>query len=350
MMPPETITSILHGSWTIQVLKSAVELGLFDGLSEGALTAAALAQNLGYPVKGVSLMLDSLVGMGLLVRPDLASHQFGKPKERLDSPALYALSDCAAVYLVKESPLFMGMYLKQHDELDKMWRYLKDTVKSGQPVMHVNNDDKASEIFPHLAESIIPLNYAIAEDACRFVYDTVLCGESKPLKVLDVAAGSAVWSIPFARAHSGTTISALDFPAVLKVTERIAAKFEVGARLSLLPGNWRDVQIEPQSYDVAILGHILHSEGYELSEKLLSYCFDLLKPGGTLIIAEFFANRNRTAPLHPLMFGLNMYLATTDGCIFSIEELSEMALSTGFNRVIRHNSVDYVSPLLFAVK
>ncbi len=337
---PEIITSLLAGNWSIEIIKSAVDLGFFEALKDQAADASTVAAALGYPLKGVVLTLDSLVGMKLLDRLDLLDGATYKQPT-------YALNETSGSYLLKESELFMGQYLKQHDELGKMWRNLRETIKTGKPLMEVNQDKKAAEIFPHLAESIIPLNYAIAVDAVKVVKDKLGKG---PYKVLDIAAGSAVWSIPFAQSSAGTEVTALDFAPVLDVTRRITQKFEVASQYKYLSGNWRELPLAADSFDVIILGHILHSEGLELSKQLLQYCEAALRPGGMLVIAEFFTNKQKSGPLYPLMFGLNMYLATTDGCVFSVDELTTLCTNAGFNQVIKHSSARYVTPLLFAVK
>lgn len=376
LMPPSLITSILEGSWAIQVLKSAVDLGIFESLSEGPLSAALIAKRQALQVEGTRLIADSLVGLNLLDRADLNGHV-------RSTEAVYELNMTSQAYLISESPLFIGMYLKQHDELDKMWRGLRDTIRTGMPVMAVNEDDKAQEIFPHLAEAIVPLNYCIAADVVKYLKErnhsakkrqspkkvaledhceNDANGENsalsamnalntkKALNILDLAAGSAVWSIPFAQDNRDNHVAALDFPAVLAVTRKITERFEVANQYTEVPGNWRDIKLSPGLYDVVILGHILHSEGLEMSKKLLAYCAAALKDGGTLVIAEFMPNQERTAPLYPLMFGLNMYLATANGCVFSFDEITSLCRAAGFSDVYRHQGVEYDSPVVFATK
>src|SRR5205823_1827698 len=66
-------------------------------------------------------------------------------------------------------------------------------------------------------------------------------------------------------------------------------------------------------YDIATLGHILHSEGEERSRQLLKKTFRALKSGGTIAIAEWLVNDERTQPLPPLMFAVQMLVNTEKG-------------------------------------
>ncbi len=156
--------------------------------------------------------------------------------------ASYALTEESKIYLVKDSALYMGLYLKQNEELDKMWRSLPETVATGKPVMEVNVEQRAEEIFPQLAEAIFPLNYAIACDVVRYL-KTKRDYFCEPLYVLDVACGGAPWSIPFALESNYTKVDALDFPAVLSLTKRMADVCGVGQRFRFLPGDWRQIKL-----------------------------------------------------------------------------------------------------------
>ena len=81
---------------------------------------------------------------------------------------------------------------------------------------------------------------------------------------------------------------------------------------------------------MATLGHILHSEGRERSRALLTKTFHALAPGGTIAIAEFLVNADRTGPLNALFFAVNMLVNTDSGDTYSFEEISSWLEEAGF--------------------
>ena len=104
-----------------------------------------------------------------------------------------------------------------------------------------------------------------------------------------------------------------------------------------------------KNYQVATLGHILHSEGRARSRKLLKRTFDALAPGGTIAIMEFLVNHDRTEPVIGLLFAVNMLVNTEDGDTFSFEEISGWLREAGFTKP-RLLKVPAVSPLVLATK
>jgi hypothetical protein len=102
-------------------------------------------------------------------------------------------------------------------------------------------------------------------------------------------------------------------------------------------------------HDLAVLGHILHTEGEERSRQLLSKVFATLAPGGTIAIAEWLVNETRTAPPHSLMFAVNMLLHSSDGDTFSFEEISSWLSQAGFHSP-RLLDAPGVSSLILATK
>jgi hypothetical protein len=102
-------------------------------------------------------------------------------------------------------------------------------------------------------------------------------------------------------------------------------------------------------YDVATLGHILHSEGAERSRKLLARVFAALAPGGTIAIAEMVPRDDRTGPAQPLVFAVNMLVFTEQGDTFTFAEISEWLKTAGFENPRTLESPG-PSPLILATK
>ena len=155
-----------------------------------------------------------------------------------------------------------------------------------------------------------------------------------------------------ARANKGVKVDVLDFPKVLEMTKTFTTKFEVADQYKNIEGNWSDVKFERAAYDIIILGHILHSEGRDRSKELIAECFEALKPGGKLVIAEFIANDDRTGPPQALLFEINMLINTDKGCVFSEGELKKLLRDQGFQIAERLELplFEKQSPIVIATK
>ena len=315
----------------LQVLRTAVDLDLFTPIEKGEAHAKAIASQLGIDETGVVLILDALVGLNFLSK----------------SKNAYSLTEEARTYLLPSSPLFLGKQISRFEKVDDPWRSLTNSVRTGKPVRQVNTEEEAQQFFPELAEAIMPLNFGYAQQLAQHLNVSKL---PEGARILDVAAGTGVWSIPCVLANHQLKVDALDFPSILAVTKKTVTKFGVADRYQYLSGNWRDVSWPHKVYDLVILGHILHSEGVAQSKALLKRCFDAMKPGGTVVVAEFIANDERNAPPVALLFAINMYVYTTEGCVFSESELQQMLTDCGFEGCYRMPLEGEDSPIVIARK
>jgi ubiquinone/menaquinone biosynthesis C-methylase UbiE len=168
------------------------------------------------------------------------------------------------------------------------------------------------------------------------------------VRVLDLGAGSGVWSIALAQSSPRVQVTAVDWPGVLPITKKTADRFGVGDRYTMIPGDLGKVDFG-KDYNVITIGHILHSEGAELSKKLLRKCFDALAPGGTIAIQEFLVNAERTGPPMSLIFAVNMLVNTDNGDTWSFEEISGWLKEAGFTNPRLLESPG-PSPLILATK
>jgi hypothetical protein len=102
-------------------------------------------------------------------------------------------------------------------------------------------------------------------------------------------------------------------------------------------------------HNVATLGHILHSEGETRSRSLLRKVYEALAPGGTIAIAEFLVNEDRTGPAGSLFFAANMLVNTDEGDTFSFGEIRDWLTEAGFTDA-RLLEAPGPSPLVLATK
>jgi ubiquinone/menaquinone biosynthesis C-methylase UbiE len=101
-------------------------------------------------------------------------------------------------------------------------------------------------------------------------------------------------------------------------------------------------------YDVATLGHILHSEGEQRSRQLLKKTFRALKSGGTIAIAEWLVNDDRTNRSLADVCRANARQHRT-GDTFSFNEIKRVAGGRWLQKV-RKLEAPGPSPLILATK
>src|SRR5262249_22083182 len=143
-------------------------------------------------------------------------------------------------------------------------------------------------------------------------------------------------------------VTAVDWAGMIPTTKRITEKFGVGDRFDFIEGDLLDANFG-NSYDVATLGHILHSEGEERSRRLLKKVFRALTSGRTIAIAEWLVSDDRTKPLASLMFSVQMLVNTEKGDTFSFNEIKSWLENAGFKKV-RKLEAPGPSPLILATK
>jgi hypothetical protein len=326
---PERLMQLMWGYAAPLVLETAVRLRIFDKLEAGPKTADDLAAASGASVRGLRIILNALVGLEFL---------------STDSHGRYANSAESSAFLVSSRPVFFGGML-QHtsSHLLPKWLQLNEIVRTGSPATAVNRQMAGAAFFEQFVEDLYPFNLRSAEvlaDALK------IAAARAPVSVLDLAAGSGVWGITLAKASPQVQVTAVDWPGVIEVTQKVAAKQGVAERFRFVPGDLQDADFGT-GHQIAALGHILHSEGEERSRALLKKTFAALAPGGTIAIAEFLVNDNRTGPPNALIFAVNMLVNTDVGDTFSFREIKGWLEEAGFDKVRTVESPG-PSPLILA--
>jgi ubiquinone/menaquinone biosynthesis C-methylase UbiE len=311
---PQLIVNIHWGFARTQVLASALELDIFTVLNAGHNTVEKIARAASLPLRSTRMLLDALVGMGLV----------GKTR------GLYKLEAEAKAFLVKGEVDFLGAALQFDDFTRQGWFGLTQALRQGKPAATNASPEQKKAFFQELVKRIFPSSYASSVALCKKL------GVGKTLKnqkILDVGCGSAAWSIAFALADPAAKVVAIDSKEVLEVAQSQVQRFRLQKQFEFRDGDFNALPFEREAYDSIILGHICHGEGEASTRRLLKKCYDALKPGGKLLIAEFIANDLRTGPEIPLLFAMPMLLFTEHGDVFTAKEMKRWLNFVGFKKV-----------------
>jgi ubiquinone/menaquinone biosynthesis C-methylase UbiE len=307
-----------------------VELEVFTHINLGKRTVKEIARAASASSRGVEPLLDALAGLGYLNKKG----------------GSYGLEPISEEFLVLDKSAYMGDMIYSTKLTQEAWMHLTDVVRSGRPIETVDAETAGREFFPKLVSAIFPMSFVASRAAVASLPKKTI-GRIK--SILDVAAGSAAWSIPFAMANPEARVTVLDFPEVTTIADEFARRFDLADRYSYVEGNLRETDFGRRKYDLVILGHIIHSEGEKWGRKLLKKSYRALTDGGMLLIGEMVPNDTRTGPPFPLLFGLNMLVHTVEGGVYTMKQYREWLKEAGFKKV---KTIDAPgpSPLILAIK
>jgi ubiquinone/menaquinone biosynthesis C-methylase UbiE len=313
-----------------QVIISAVELNVFEAVHQGRHTAEALAEHLAADPRGLRILLNALVALELLE----------KVGER------YGCAPVAESYLVPGAPAYLGDSILHNKAVREAWSHLTEVVKTGRPRRSPERAQDPGRHLGHLVKGLYLRNYQTARELAR----RMGAGSTlKGLRILDLGAGSGAWSIPFAEADATARVVAVDLAPVIPVTREYAVRHGVAEQYQFRAGNVRELDFGSAEHDLAILGHLCHSEGPRHTPSLLKKVGQALKPGGQVVIADMIPNDERTGPVHPLLFAVNMLVNTEEGDTFTLAEYRAWLRDAGFGEP-RELMTERDSPILAATK
>jgi len=327
---PERIFQFAWGYAPPLALEAAIRHRVFDVLDTGAKSVQEVAATTGASQRGLTAIMNLLVGLNFLARQG----------------ELFSLTPESATFLVSTKPGYQGGLLRHTSEhLLPKWLKLNEVVETGKPVLSVNRQEDGGSFFENFVRDLFAMNYPAA---CTLADHLQLETQEGSPTVLDLGAGSGVWSIAHAQRAKKIHVTVVDWPQVLKVTREVTAQHGVDGQYTFTAGDLHDADFGT-GHALCTIGHILHSEGEELGRKLLERAFHALKPGGTIAIQEFLVNADRTAPVGGLIFAINMVVNTDEGDTYSYEEIAAWLTDAGFVNP-RTLPAPGPSPLILATK
>lgn len=282
----------------------AIEIGLLGLLSKQPQSLETLAAGTGCAPRGLRPLLYLLTSVDLI-------------RQKGDG---FLLAPGAIRYVQRKWAREFAAFpvIPQYEHLER-------AVRTGQPLRApVEKDGDDGAFFSTITPAMFDLHWPDADHLAQQIPAGVN-------KVLDLGAGSGVWGLALAKRRPEVKVVAVDRARVLQeVTEAFLRQHGVRDQFELRPGDYHQVQLEDAAYDLVLLGHLLHADGWELSRQLLGRSYRTLKPGGFLAVAEFVASNPRARDYTSNVFDLSMLMLTDQGVVFNATELESLTNEAGF--------------------
>ena len=312
---PSVVLDLIEAFRRSKTLFAAVRLGVFDALTLGAKSCAALARELSANEDALERLLDGCVGLGLLVR-DGAHYQ--------NTPA-------AAAYLTNTSPHRLTGYINySNDVMWKLWAHLEDAVREGTnrwtqaygwdgPIFaHFFKTDDAKREFlmgMHGFGLLSSPHVAGAFDLSRFRRFVDLGGATGHLVIAACERWPNLRGVVF------------DLADALPLAREVVGASSVASRIEIVGGDFFADPL-PEG-DIFALGRIVHDWSEEKILKLFRRIHERLPQGGAILLAEKVLLDDKSGPRWAQMQNLNM-LSCTEGKERTLGEYEALLVKCGF--------------------
>jgi SAM-dependent methyltransferase len=311
-----------------RIVQTAVLLGIFDVVQDGA-TAAALAARLNTNPRATGLLMNALVAMGLLLK-----HQ-----------GVFRLTPVAETYLRSDAPHSLTGWIRFDAASWDSWGRLPEAVRTGQPVRRPDmfqDDPQDTERFIRAMHSLV-----MARGDADIIVDSLELDRVE--RMLDIGSGPGTYPIRFCLKHPHLRAAIFDLPGTLAVARQFVDAAPCRDRIELVAGDFNRDPL-PAGFGLAFLSNIIHGEDEDTNRRLMRRVFAALQPGGRIVIKDHILDASLTSPAVGAIFSMQMLLFAR-GRDYGFDEVREWLQGAGFTD-IGHRQLEppLTSSLVIAVK
>lgn len=299
----QTYFDLMNMNGAARIYRTARELGIFDAIGNNAATPADVAETCGLQEEPLRLVLDGLCSIGTLVCTD------GRY-----SPALV-------------TQFLAGNYQNLSDEY---WDYLPHYLQTGVPLAEMDSVEQSEDQYEKQVSALAWMMTPAAEAMAQMLG----MGQARQgLQILDVGAGSAIWSLTCAKHDPETRVTAADWPVIVDIAAGFAKQMGLEDRFAAIPGNYHESDLGEDSYDLAIVANVTHIETPDGNRGLFRKLHKALRVGGEVIIVDVMPVQPE-GRISAALYALGLGLRTAQGQVHTATALQQYLGDSGFGEAV----------------
>jgi len=290
----ESLTMSLFGPPAALLALEAV--GAIDMLAKSPSSAGEVAFACGLPERTIHLLLEVLSAAGLV----------GRNETNYSLPV-----PLATLY---NSHSRVGSTARPIMDAATFWSHLPTWVLDEAPYLNMDQQDGA--LYSQVVETLASVSERFAQRLAALLREShrIPAGAN----IVDIGAGSGVWSLALVAGDTSSKVTAVDRPAVLEKTRAYFGAAGKAAQLVSIAEDWKSVGLPRASFDVAIMANVCHLEASEDAALMVQRFEKVLKPEGILLIIDTFPDHEKGNALHSQLSRLRLGMRTHKGDLHSL--------------------------------
>jgi ubiquinone/menaquinone biosynthesis C-methylase UbiE len=263
-----------------RVLRNSGILNVIEDSGLAGLTLAEIAGKVKLPLYGVRVLLESALGIGLV----------------LMNGNRYTLAKTG--HFILNDPLTKTNMDFVHDVCYKGLFSLDKSIETGKPVGLKEFGEwqtiyeGLSELPEHVQKSWFGFDHFFSDDAFNLVLPKVYVNGTK--KLLDIGGNTGKWAIASTKYKADIQITLMDLPGQLNMAKAKIADLGLSERVSFFPTNILDEQVRfPTGFDAVWMSQFLDCFSEAEIVSILKRCHGSLAGDGHLFILEPFWDLQR---------------------------------------------------------
>ncbi|MEP7165073.1 MAG: class I SAM-dependent methyltransferase [Ferruginibacter sp.] len=319
-----------------RVLRNSGILKLIEDNDAAGIAIREIAAKLNLSVYGVRVLLESGLGIGLVIVND--------EKYTLTKTGHFILND----------PLTNVNMDFIHDVNYKGLFHLEESIQTGKPAGLKDFGDwrtiyeGLSELPEHVQKSWFNFDHFFSDNAFSLVLPLVYSNGIR--NILDIGGNTGKWAIASANYSPSVHITIMDLPGQLNMAKTKIEEIGLNDRVSFLPANILDESVKfPKGFDAIWLSQCLDCFSETEIVSILKRCHEALSDEGQVIILEPFWDRQKFEIAAFCLQQTSLYftaLANGNSQMYSWEVFSKCIEQAGFKIVDEVNNIGLSQTLL----
>lgn len=305
------IASIAYGFMASKTLFAALNLGVFDALQAAPRCLEALSRETGRPANLLEALLAACTSLGL-IEFDGASYSNAPATQR---------------YLVRSARNYFGDYYRF--QIDR--QFYPNLIDLDRALA---GEEVAGPYTGGFKDGTLAEDFTRGQHSGSLGPAHVLAREvdlDGAERLLDAGGGSGAFSIMLCRRFPGLTATIIDFPNVLQVARRFVDEARLADRIGFVSAS-DGFAAWPDGADAVLMSYLCSAVG-GASEDFIARAFEVLRPGGRLLIHDFMVADHGRGPRLAALWSLAMVMGNPDARVLQPDRLRAALGAVGFANI-----------------